>query len=69
MAVIGYFTLNYFKQNTLAKIYLVACSLWFYGYFNPWYLLIIGGSVLVNFGISKGFPFFEHRIRLETSGF
>lgn len=61
MAIIGFFGLNYIKQNTLAKIYLIACSLWFYGYFNPWYLWIISGSVLVNYGISKGFSFFNHK--------
>ena len=65
MSVIGYFILNHFKQNHLAKIYLIACSLWFYGYFNPWYLWIIGGSVLVNYGISKGFSFFRHKSGLN----
>ena len=61
LTVIGYFGLNAIKQNTLAKIYLIIGSLWFYGYFNPWYLWIIGGSVLVNYGISKGFSFFHHK--------
>ena len=27
-------------------------SFWFYGYFNPGYLLIIGSSILVNYGVS-----------------
>lgn len=35
------------------NILLTLMSLWFYGYFNPWYLFIIGGSILLNYAASK----------------
>lgn len=53
-AVAGYYILNRFKRNAAANLFLTGMSLWFYGYFNPWYLFILVGSVLVNFMISKG---------------
>ncbi len=33
------------------KVWLIAMSLWFYGYFNPWYLFIIIGSIIVNYSL------------------
>ena len=47
--ILGYFTLNHFEKYTLAQIFLVGMSLWFYGYFNPGYLLILTASVLLNY--------------------
>ena len=55
IAVIGYFLLNRVRQYTLAKVFLIGMSLWFYGYFDPWYLFIIVGSVLVNFFLRRIF--------------
>lgn len=45
----GYFLLNRFNKNTLAKIFLLIMSLWFYGYFNYAYLLVILSSIAVNY--------------------
>lgn len=53
LVILGYFGLNHFKQYTLANVFLIGMSLWFYGYYNPMYLLVIGVSILFNFGISK----------------
>ena len=53
LALLGYFLLNRFRQYTLAKIFLILMSLWFYGYFNPAYLAILVGSVLVNFALAR----------------
>lgn len=53
ITLIGYFGLNRFNQNTLAKAFLLAMSLWFYGYFNYWYLLVIISSVIVNYLVAK----------------
>ena len=50
VCILGYFSLNHFKQYKLAQIFLVGMSLWFYGYFNPAYLFILVASVLVNYG-------------------
>lgn len=49
LTFIGYFLFNKFGKNMLAKIYIVGMSLWFYGYFNPSYLLLIAISILVNY--------------------
>lgn len=47
--VAGYYWLNNQSQYTLAQVYLLGMSLWFYGYFNGRYLLIILASILVNY--------------------
>ena len=49
LCLFGYFGLNHLKQYTLAQAFLLGMSLWFYGYFNPNYLLIILISIVVNF--------------------
>ncbi|MDO4571933.1 MAG: MBOAT family O-acyltransferase [Clostridia bacterium] len=53
LAVAGYFLLNRLGRYTLAKIFLILMSLWFYGYFNPAYLAVIVSSVLANYGIRR----------------
>lgn len=45
----GYFILNHFKKYKLALIWLVAGSLYFYGYFEPKYLILISISISTNF--------------------
>lgn len=49
----GYFGLNHFKKYTLAQGFLFLMSLWFYGYFNPSYLLIISASIIMNYLVSQ----------------
>ena len=53
LCVIGYFVLNHFHKYTLAQTFLFGMSLWFYGYFNPGYLLIITSSILLNYGVYR----------------
>lgn len=53
LALIGYYGLNYTKKYTLANIFLIAMSLWFYGYYNPSYLLVICTSILVNYTLTR----------------
>lgn len=53
LTLIGYFGLNRLGKDRLAKLFLLAMSLWFYGYFNVSYLVIICGSIVVNFAISR----------------
>lgn len=53
LCLIGYFTLNRFKKYSMAQMFLFGMSLWFYGYFNPGYLLIIVSSILLNYGVYR----------------
>ena len=53
IALIGYFALNRIEKYQLALLFLSIMSLWFYGYFNPKYLWIIGSSILANYFLSK----------------
>lgn len=52
ICVIGYFLLNRI-HFTAGMLYLLGMSLWFYGYFNTKYLMIILSSIVVNFLLSK----------------
>lgn len=45
----GYFVLNHFKKYKLALNWLVLGSLFFYGYFEPKYLILITLSISINF--------------------
>lgn len=47
--ITGYYYLNHFKNYQAGLVFLIGMSLLFYGYFNPWYLWIICGSVGVNY--------------------
>ncbi len=49
ICIVGYFLLNKTKNYRLGHVFLLGMSLWFYGYFNPSYLLIIVCSVIVNY--------------------
>ncbi|MBO4784466.1 MAG: MBOAT family protein [Lachnospiraceae bacterium] len=51
LCLLGYFLLNSFKRYIPAQCVLFGMSLWFYGYFNYRYLLIIIASILINYGI------------------
>ena len=53
MVLGGFYILKRWHKYSLAKVFLIGMSLWFYGYFNPWYLFIIIGSVLVNFTVYR----------------
>ena len=53
LTLIGYYGLHRLGKDTFAKLYLLAMSLWFYGYFNASYLLIICASIVVNFFLSR----------------
>ena len=55
IALLGWFGLQKLLNPLPAKLLLVGMSLWFYGYYNPWYLIILVGSTIVNYGVSKLF--------------
>ncbi|MCX4325940.1 MAG: MBOAT family protein [Lachnospiraceae bacterium] len=52
LALTGYYLLNYFKKYRVAGVFLTGMSLWFYGYFNKSYLVIICGSIAINYLLS-----------------
>ena len=49
ICILGYFLINKTGKYQLGRAFLLGMSLWFYGYFNPAYLLIIISSVCVNY--------------------
>ncbi|PHU35539.1 membrane-bound O-acyltransferase family protein [Pseudobutyrivibrio ruminis] len=49
ICIVGYFLLNKTGKYQLGRAFLLGMSLWFYGYFNPAYLLIIVSSVCINY--------------------
>lgn len=49
LTLLGYFALNKCSKFECAKVYLILMSFLFYGYFNPYYILIILSSILVNY--------------------
>lgn len=51
LTLIGYFGLNYARLYQPALIYLVGMSLWFYGYNNIYYLIILIVSIIINYSI------------------
>ena len=53
LTLAGYYALNHWGKELYAKGYLLLMSLWFYGYFNASYLLIICSSIVVNYLLSR----------------
>ncbi|MDR2888884.1 MAG: MBOAT family protein [Lachnospiraceae bacterium] len=47
-----WYSLNHRRRYTAAKALLTVMSFWFYGYFNPYYLLIMLISIIINYGLS-----------------
>lgn len=67
IALIGYYALNYVNLYRAAGIYLIGMSLWFYGYFNISYLLILIGSIIANFFFAKLMTYFSGKPSLQKS--
>ena len=55
LTLLGFYALQQLKNPIYEKLFLTGASLFFYGYYNPWYLLLLGGSLLLNHGCSKLF--------------
>ena len=49
ICLLGYYGLIHFQRTEAAKMFLIAMSLWFYGYFNVSYLLIMICSIGFNY--------------------
>lgn len=52
-----WFGLNHLKKFRTAQIILIIMSLWFYGYGNYWYILLIVSSILLNWLFSRYMDF------------
>ncbi len=53
LSLIMYFLFHKTGRHKTAMLSLLLMSLWFYGYFNPSYLLIICSSIAINYLLSK----------------
>ncbi|MCI0431299.1 MAG: MBOAT family protein, partial [Rhodospirillales bacterium] len=53
LTVIGYFLVSRRGNRPLAIAYLSLASMFFYAWWNPWYLLLILGEVAFNFLLGR----------------
>ncbi len=53
LSVCGYFLLHKIHRPQWAKAYLLGMSLWFYGFFNWTYFLIMMASIVGNYGLNR----------------
>ncbi len=67
VTIIGYFSLNHFRLNRIAMIFLLGMSLWFYGYFNYYYLSIMVVSIIANFLFYKAIGRFASKKILKRA--
>lgn len=52
LAVLGYQILNYFGYNTVMKVFLILISVGFYGFYNKTYVILLIGTILLNYFFS-----------------
>ncbi len=53
ITVMGFAFISYKKKGDLAFLWLVVCSLFFYGWWDPKFLILLGSSIIVNFGLGR----------------
>lgn len=61
LSLAGWYALNHFHRYRAALAFLCAMSLWFYGYFHPKYLLLLLGSIAMNYALSSVIAMAERR--------
>ena len=54
LVLAGYYTLSYLKNGIYQRLFLIAGSLFFYGWYNPKYLILILLSITVNYAAARG---------------
>lgn len=52
VVLVGWYGLNHHRKYSLANIFLAGMSLWFYAYFNVYYLAVILSSIGLNYVLS-----------------
>lgn len=60
LTLLGYYSLNHIHKYKAALVFLTGMSLWFYGYHNIYYLLILMVSIVFNYGIVCGMAHFSN---------
>ena len=53
IALAGFFLAGRFGGTCWALCWLVAASLFFYGWWNPKFVLLLAGSILVNYALAE----------------
>lgn len=61
LTLIGYYGLNYARKYKAALGFLVGMSLWFYGYNNFYYLVMLIISIIMNYAIVSIMTHFEEK--------
>ncbi len=64
VTLLGWYGLNHFGLNRAALCFLSAASLVFYGYFKPSYLILIFGSIVINFALMKAIIKFKKAAKI-----
>ena len=57
----GFYLFSHWGKSVPARLWLTGFSLWFYGYFNPSYLLIMACSILFNYAVFRGMQLVEKK--------
>lgn len=52
IVIIGYYLLSLLKKSSYQRMFLIGASLFFYGYYNVKYLMIILVSMVLNYGLA-----------------
>ena len=60
ITLLGYFLLNKYKLDTAGKIWLLFCSLFFYAWWKPIYLILIVSLMLFNFFAGQKLNYVEN---------
>ncbi|MCG8538192.1 MAG: MBOAT family protein [Pseudomonadales bacterium] len=63
ITVLGYYTICRFKPVEWGLTFLLLASLFFYGFWNPVYLILLGFSIVVNFGLGRHIGNENNRLR------
>ena len=54
IVVVVYYLLSHVSNSLIQRLFLIAASLFFYGYYNIPYLLLILASIAVNYVLAVG---------------
>lgn len=52
IVIIGYYLLSFMNEGIYQRLFLIAASMFFYGYYNVKYLLLILVSMVLNYGLA-----------------
>lgn len=67
VAYLGYALLGRCESRQPSLVWLLLCSLFFYAYWNPWYVLLLMASMGANFAVGRGLEHFEGRSAIRRA--